>query len=378
VRGRGEGSWSRLADGRWCYRVSVGTTDGKRKRLRFTAKTKSEAGDAAAEYIRDVRLGLDPGGGRQRLEVYLDAWLANIIRNPGTLYAYERAVRKHIIPRIGAVTLQGLTPAHVRKLQRDMLKDGYSAHRSNYARMILAAAMHDAERDGSVQRNVVTLVPPLSYSKKDKQPLTADQALRFIEHVADTRYGPLYAVAMGTGMRQGELLGLIETDIVERDGVQWIDVRRQLTRYAGRGPELRDLKTGDKARRALPLAPFALVALERQRERQGFERIMAGNSWDYGLPPFVFRDAHGRPLRAGEVREDIHVQVAASGLPPGTTFHDLRHSCATLLLKLGVDVRIVQVILGHTSIATTQIYASVLPELLTDAMGRLDGLLGGD
>lgn len=372
TRGRGEGSYSQLSDRRWVYQLSVGIgPDGKRQRPRFYGETKAAALEAAEDYKRRLRDGVPVLGGEQRLGDYLDGWLAGLVRAPATLAAYRTLIDLHIRTQIGRTALSGLTAPSLRRWQRSLLDAGRSPSTANAAHVVLGAAMADAERDGIVPRNPVRLVRRLPVARSERTGLTLAQVNQLFEYAADTRYGPLYVVAVGLGLRQGEILGLQWSDL--EDGT--LHVRRQLSRDYGAGASLAGLKTGDSGRRALPMPRFVVDALERQRERQAFEKVMAGNEWvDVG--DLIFRTPHGRPMQHNTVSKAFNRARADLGLPSTVTFHSLRHSCATLLLASGVDMRTVQIVLGHGSMRTTEIYAHVLPGLMTDAFGRLDGLFG--
>lgn len=127
----------------------------------------------------------------------------------------------------------------------------------------------------------------------------------------------------------------------------------------------------------LPLPAFVADALARERTLQIEDRLRAGRAWLVEAPDLVFRSPHGRPVQPPDVRLALNRIMEEAGLP-AIHFHDLRHSTATLLLTLGVDMRTVQTILGHTSMRTTEVYAHVMPELTREAMARLDGLMRRD
>lgn len=371
ARGRGEGSYSRLADGRWVYQISAGVgPDGKRQRPRFYGDTKEEARDRGEEYRRKLRRGDPVLVDRTRLGDYLTSWLDGLIRPPNTIRVYEVHIRLHLIPRLGHVKLGALRTDDVRQWQRAMLDSGQSAYTTNYARKVLVNALNDAVQDEYIARNVASLVKDVRYVTKRRTPFTPEQAIAFVRHVRAERLGPLYITAIGTALRSGEVRGLLWSDI-EGDVMH---VTRQLTRLPD-GHQLRDLKSGESGQRSLPLPGFVQQALELQRDAQRFDERAAGKRWDTTWDGLVFRTQYGRPVSEQSLRADFAEQLAAADLP-SIRVHDLRHSCATLLLSLGVEMRVVQAILGHSAMKTTEIYAHVLPSLTADAMGRLDGLLG--
>lgn len=370
-RGRGEGTYKQLPDGRWEYRVSLGIgPDGRRQRPRFVAATKADAKALGDEAQRKQRRGGQPLADRARLGDYLEGWLSGLIREPSTVTAYSSRLRLHVIPRLGHVRLGELSPDHLRAWQRDMLKARKSAYIINMSRTILHTALEQAVRDGHLDRNVAALVEPIKYKAEPRVPLNGEQALKLLEQAQGSRYLNLYTVTLGLGMRKGELRGLLRSDV--KEGV--VEVRRQLRVLRGHY-ELVDLKTGVHGQRDLPMPAFVAQAIARELDAQRFERQAAGDVWPSDELDLVFRNALGRPLSNYAIDADFKIQLARAGLPD-IHFHDLRHSCATLLLSLGVPLRIIQAILGHTSIATTEGYTKVMPELIAEALGRLDDVLG--
>lgn len=364
TRGRGEGTFGRTPDGGWWYRVSLGVgPDGKRIRRRVYGRTKADALDAAARLRRSGGVSTS----RDRLGDYLDHWLDGLILAPGSVSKYRDTVRTHIAPALGRSRLSDLHPEHVRQWQRDMVADGKSPSTANYARVVLRIALAQAVRDELIERNVVELVRPLKVERRARSPLTGPESVRFIEAVGDSRLGPLFTTAIGLGLRFGELRGLYWSDV--EDGV--VHVQRQIPTGS---LDVRPLKTGQSGRRLITLPGFVSDAISRERTMQLEERLRAGRRWGDG-PDLIFRTPYGRALHPPTVRLALADALDEARLP-SIHFHDLRHSTATLLLTLGVDMRTVQTILGHSAMRTTEAYAHVMPELTADAMARLDALLG--
>lgn len=306
---------------------------------------------------------------RDRLGAYLERWLDGLIRAPLTMTNYRGTIGSHVTPAIGHVRLAELRPEHIRQWQRDMIAEGKSPDTANRARQVLRAALADAVRDEIIERNVVSLVRPLKVERRRRSPLSAPEALRFLEVVTETRLGPFFITALGLGLRFGELRGLFWSDI--DDGV--IHVSRQIPTSGPR--ELRPLKTGASGRRSLPLPAFVHDAIAHERTMQLEERLRATH-WREE-PDLIFRSPNGRSLDPDNVRSAFAAALSEAGLP-SVHFHDLRHSTATLLLSLGVDMRTVQTILGHSAMKTTEAYTHVMPELTADAMARLDRLMRGN
>ena len=173
-------------------------------------------------------------------------------------------------------------------------------------------------------------------------------------------------------MRQGELLGLKWQDVDLEMGV--VRVRRALQRLRRVGFVEVEPKSAT-SRRAARLVPLAVTALRRHRARQLEERLQAGTAWEDR--DLVFCTEHGRPLTHTTVLRAFWRLLDEAQLPR-IRFHDLRHSTATLLLAQGTHPKIVQELLGHSSISLTlDTYSHVLPHLQLEATARLQQLLEG-
>jgi integrase len=251
-----------------------------------------------------------------------------------------------------------LTPAQVQTLYRAKLDEGLAPKSVKHIHTTLHRAFKQAVRWGLVPRNVAAAVDPPRVRTPEMRPLSPIQARQLLQAARSDRLETLYVLAVTTGMRQGELLALGWEDVDSEEGV--VRVRRTLTLAKG-GPRLTEPKT-PRSRRQIRLTTGAVDTLERHRERQEAERAAAGDMWnELGL---VFCTRRGTPIR----RDNLHAKhwkplLRRAGLPD-IRFHDLRHSCATLLLTKGVHPKIVSEQLGHSSIAITlDTYSHVIPGL---------------
>jgi integrase len=209
-----------------------------------------------------------------------------------------------------------------------------------------------------VTRNVATLVEPPRTVRKPAQPLTRDD-----------RLGSLFHVAIASGLRQGELLGLRWEDV--DFGAGTVTVRRALQRIDKR-PVFVEPKT-DRSRRTVNLPASAVAALKIQKDRQTFARQAAGEHWQE--QDLVFASTIGTPLDAPNVTHRLQALLKEAGLPR-QRFHDLRHCCASLMLANGEHPRVVMETLGHSQISLTMnTYSHVMPAMQRDAADRLDALL---
>lgn len=216
---------------------------------------------------------------------------------------------------------------------------------------------------------MATLVDPPRSVHKKVNPLSANQARAFIKATHDDRLGPLFTVAILTGLRQGELFGLRWQDVDFAGGT--LSVRHAMQRVGGK-PTFVEPKS-ERSRRTLTLPAMAAIALKRQRIRQIEDKLVAGDRWQEAN--LVFTSTVGTPLEPSNVTARLHKLLAATGLPR-QRFHDLRHCCASLLLAQHVSPRVVMDVLGHSQIALTMnTYSHVMPAMLQDAADALDILM---
>jgi integrase len=367
-RGHHEGTIRQRTDGRWEARVSL--PDGKRKSL--FAPTRKEAQDKLRTALRDVDKGLDLRVDRTTVGQFLDRWLSDVVkpsRAPKTYTSYEQTVRLYLNPGIGHYKLTQLTPQHVQKLMNDKAKAGLSPRTVQLMRATLRRALGYAVKWSYVERNVATLVDPPRMERKPVQPLGPEQVRHLLDFTKDDRLGPLFHVAIASGLRQGELLALCWDDVDFT--AQTVTVRRALQRVNGT-PTFIAPKT-DQSRRVVSLPASAVAVLRLQRDRQAFARRALGDEWHAGN--LVFTSTTGTPLEPSNVTHRLQRLLAEAGLPR-QRFHDLRHCCASLMLANGEHPRVVMETLGHSQISVTlNTYSHVMPRALRDAADRLDALL---
>jgi integrase len=376
-RSQGTGSIYLRPDGRWCGIIDLGWSNGKRRRRFVYGKSESEVVGKLQEVQRQILTGEPVLTGRETLEEYLECWLLDTLPGtvkPSTERSYGAVVRQHIIPELGRIQLRKLQPAHVRRLLRqkatqprrdtkyaDKRGEPLSPRMVQYIHAVLRRALEQARMDELVTRNVAALVKPPKLPRYEWQYLTPQQARQLLDAVREDRLYAIYAVAVAIGLRRGEVLGLRWQDVDLDEGTLY--VRRSLQRLNGQ-LVLGDTKT-DKSYRRVPLPRVCIASLREHRERQEKERAEA-LVWldEWGL---VFTTKHGTPIEPRNLLRHFQVQCEKLGLPK-LRFHDLRHTCASLLLAQGVDLPIVKETLGHAAIATTMIQRK--------AADRMDDLLG--
>lgn len=369
-RANSEGSvYQRKKDGRWVAALSL--PDGTRRA--FYAKTRAEALERRDAARRQLDEGLPLGDDRLTVATFFPQWLeaAAPEYRESTVLRYEAIVARHIVPALGRRRLGSLTPMDLERLYAGKLRAGLAPRTVGNIHRVIRRALGYAAQRGMVRRNVAAVVSPPSPGHTEMRVLTAGQAQRLLEAARGDRLEALYVLALYTGMRQGELLGLRWNDIALDAGAIQVTRSLQISRD---GYRLGDPKT-ESSRRHLPLVPAAVDALRAHRVRQHTERLGRGAAWeDHGL---VFANALGRPVTPSSLRgRSFRPLLDAAGLPP-VRFHDLRHTAATLLLLQGVHAKVVSEMLGHATITITlDTYSHVLPSMKQEAADALARLLG--
>lgn len=371
-RGNGEGAiYQRDSDGKWCASVDLGLVNGKRKRKVIYGKTRKEVADKLKALHRDQAAGINLTPQQQTVKQFLETWLEETVKRQVRVRTYDKYVQDvthHLVPALGQLQLTRLTPDHVQKLLNHLSDNGLSHNSVRNVRAALRCALNQALRYGYVMRNVAVLVDIPGKVTFKPQPLTYEQAQLLLATVKGDRLAALYRIALGLGPRKGEILGLRWED-VDLVGAT-IRISGSLQRQNG---HLERSATKTEASVRTIALPLRLVnALKRHRERQETERKAAANWTESGM---VFTSRIGTPLSPESLTEHFKALLEKAGLPKTVRFHDLRHTCATLMIKQGVHPRVVMEILGHSQISTTMnTYGHVLPEVQREAVNVLDEL----
>lgn len=253
---------------------------------------------------------------------------------------------------------------------RDRLDVGLSASTVHEMHDILRRGLTQAAKWHLVSRNVADAVKPPRPAPKEIRALSADEARRMLESAVGNRLEALYVLAVHTGMRQGELLALRWQDVDMENAA--VSIKRSLTRSGGR-VVFGEPKT-KKSRRSIRLTRKAVVALRSDLERQLRDMKILGDRYqDQGL---VFTTDTGAPINPSNLRQRSFASLLMQAGLPHMRFHDLRHTCATLLLSRGVHPKFVQELLGHATIAMTlDTYSHFLPSMGDQTVKAMEAAL---
>ena len=365
------GSVGQLPDGRWQGRYSVQDTEGRRA---VYGRTKREAEDRLIDALRDRNhgaLAVTRGRG-PTLTAHCEGWLAgaSLRLRPRTLERYAQLLATHVLPALGPVPIAKLEIDHVNRLLAAKRAAGLAPATVAGVRTVLRAALAAAVRTGRLQRNVAALADAPRLPDSQRPVLTQAQAGRLLAAAESDSEGPLWTLAVTTGMRLSELLGLRWSDVDAQQRV--VRVERSLQRVGGAWL-LPEPKTR-RARRTVPLAPLALAALDRQRARQAGCRLLAGPQWRNTWGDLVFTGAHGEPRFGPAIARHLRRQSAALGLP-NVGMHGLRRTAASLLADSGVPIQTVGDYLGDGVVTTLKHYVRAVPGSRRHAADALDVIL---
>ena len=357
---KGEGSVYRRKDGR-----VVGEyldANGRKRYITSKTKTKTEMKGALRKLLEDRDKGIAYDSENLTVGGYLDRWLDGVkgsVRDR-TWQRNEEVVRLHLKPTIGGVKLDKLNALQVQSMYRKKLASGLSARSVEIIHTTLHKSLKQAVRWQLIPRNVAEAVTPPRSAKKEIKPLTRGQIKALLDVARSDKLYTFYALAVTTGMRNGELLGLQWRD-VDLDGGT-LQVRRTVFNGHVNAPK------NASGSRTIRLSKLAIRALKQHRANAAKERI---SEW-------VFSTRAGTPISVHNVHNrSWRPLLKKAGLPETTRMHDLRHSCISLLLAQGIPVKVVSEMAGHADVSITlSIYGHVLPDMQSTAADGIDEALG--
>lgn len=367
-RGNAEGSIYKRSDGRWAAAVSI-PGGGRRT---FYGRTRSDVQNKLTAARRAISDGAPLSPDRLTFTALATRWLNEVAAGnvrPKTFLFYQSILQLHVMPAIGTRPLSRVTPLDLQGLYTTKLKEGLSPQTVVHIHRVTHKVLQDALRWGLIARNICDVVRPPRVPHQEMRVLTAQEAKALLAHVENDPLEALYAIALTTGLRQGELLGLKWQDFSSDAGR--ISIQRTV-RYIPRQGSVEGEPKSQRSRRSVMLAPLAIAALKRHRARQAKQRLSAVMWEDNDL---IFANDVGRHIDASNLRRSFRLMLERAGLPT-IRFHDLRHTAATLLLMQGVHVKVVSEMLGHSTVSLTlDVYSHVLPSLQAEAAAKMEALL---
>ncbi len=367
-RGSGEGTVYKRADGLWAAQLRLPT--GERRTLYASKKSDVQA------KLQALRRGADDGllpsrESRIRFDQFVDRWL-DAIRSSvreSTHVSYELNARR-LKRFLGRAQLSAITPLMIQAAYAKLSTEGLSTRSVLQIHATLHRALEQAVKWGMLARNPSSAVERPRPKRAEMATLTLEELLRLFEAARGGRMYGMFVLLGTTGMRVGEALGL-KWDDVDLVGRRLV-IRRAQQRHTGRGLVMVEPKTA-RSRRTVHLTALAVEALEEHREYTKLVRAAAGDRWrESGL---VFTSTVGYGMDAGVVNDNLN-RLLAKAEVPRIRVHDLRHTVATILLQGGAHPKLVQELLGHSTITLTlDTYSHVTPAMHHDLTRRLDEAL---
>jgi integrase len=347
VRGKGEGSIYRRADGYWVGQVEAGNyPNGRRRRARVVRRRRADVLAEMDRLRRVAQAGIDSGRHRT-VERFVGWWIDEVKAGtiaPKTLRSYRATANLWINPHIGKVRLAKLRVTHVQTMVNDLRRQGLSPRVVNQTLKLVRQALRYAVGTRMIDHNPAEHVKSVPVTNGADVAMTADEAKAVLAVANDDTLAALWWLAIKYGLRIGELLDLRWADVDNDE----LHVRRSKT-AAGT--------------RTLPLIPEAKRVLQNHRRSQAV----------HSIDGYVFCRADGRPIDERRIGERWAELLTDAGVEH-RRFHATRHTAATLLLEAGVPLEVVSAILGHANLAiTADTYAKVRGDLKRRGLAKLDG-----
>ncbi|SDY56923.1 site-specific integrase [Thermoactinomyces sp. DSM 45892] len=365
---------------KWCYVIDVGRDPQTGKRKQKWSKgfpTKREAERELNKTINEIENGTFVESNKMTLGEYLEIWLQDYAKNavkPTTLESYSYLIKTHIVPFLGPLSLDKLQAIHVQRFYNKMLEEGrikseggLSSGTVRRLHGLLNTALNQAVKWRLVNLNVVTLVESPKHRKKEISPLNLEEVKRFLFYAKNDRYYITFLLAITTGLRRGEILGLRWKDVDMNTCTA--SIRKNLV-LVSHTPVLQEPKTR-RSVRSVTLPPIVIQALKNHKQVQDQEKT----NELYQCYDLITATCFGSPLNPLHLRKRFKKILTKANLPD-IRFHDLRHTHATLMLQQGEHPKVVSERLGHSNInITLDTYSHVLPNMQQEAVERFEKML---
>lgn len=392
-RGQGEGTISKRSDGTWWARITVGRTpEGKQKRKAFYGKTRKEVQEKLTAALNDINNHVYIEPSKMTIEQWIEIWLNDYKKNslkPTTYINYQRFYKNYISPIIGKYQLKDLRNVHIQQIINTMVDRGLRSSTIEFLYIIISSALKQAVKNNMIGKNVAENVILPKCIRAEKRALTPEEQDKFIEVAKSDCHGEFYILALATGMRHGELLALTWDDIDFNNAVLSINK----TLYMNKDMDSENVKwkfevgtpKTESSKRIIPLLPSIVTMLKDLKKKQElikgetdatrYSKAYKGSlQRRYVDNNLVFCTFEGKPLRQSDMRQRFVKLLGEAGIvETGLNIHSLRHTFATRGLENGIELKVMQELLGHSSIKmTADLYTHVLPSKKKNSILKLE------
>lgn len=356
----------------WEARYTTGYDPGTGKQIQrsISGKTQKEVAKKLKEATAAIDADTYTAPSKMTIGEWLDIWTAEYLGGvkPRTVDLYKGVVKSRLKPGIGALRLEVLTPHAVQSYYNGLSKEGLAPKTVKNIHGILHKALQQAVSNSYIRTNPADSCILPRAVRKELKPMDEDMITAFLKIVKGHQYEELFKVTLFTGMREGEVLGLMWDCVDLTKGTVTIDKQLQMIR--GSKGQYQIVPTKNSKGRTISIAPFVVDTLRRVKHQQLENRLRYGESWeDSG---FVFTNELGYHLSASTVYKSFKKVMQDIGSPE-TRFHDLRHSYAVASIRSGDDIKTVQENLGHATAAfTLDVYGHVTEKMKKDSAARME------
>ena len=375
-KANGSGTIRKRADGRWEGKYTLGydPKTGKLIRKSVYGKTQKEVRLALSKIVSEMDSGTYAEPSKMKVSQWLDEWLASYTMNikPATRSAYEEHIRVHIKPSLGDIPLKQLSNRDIQQLYTNLLKERELSPKTvRNIHGVLHRTLEQAKLLGYIRVNPADAAVTPRVEKKQVETLDAEDIGKFLAAIRGTKYEYPLFVAVFTGLRQGELLGLTWDCVDFEHGMLLIN--KQHNRVKG-DTEFRFASLKNDKARVLTVADEVIDVLKLQKQRQESWAAALGNGWE-NPDNLVFTTEFGRYINNKILYQNFK-RIAKNWGKPGLRFHDLRHTYAVNSLRAGDDIKTVQENLGHaTASFTLSTYAHATPGMKRESAKRMTAFI---
>jgi len=361
----------------WEARVTIGYDPGTGKQLQrsITGKTQREVSQKLRELTTEIDRGTYLEPSKLTLKQWLSTWSQDYLNSvkESTVFLYKENIRLYINPALGAVKLEALTTPMIQHFYNQLTggngdRKALSAKTVKNIHGVLHKALQQAVSIGYLRFNPSDACVLPRAGKAAITPLEGDQIPAFMEEIKGHKHQVLYTVALFTGMREGEILGLMWDCIDFEHNTILVD--KQLRRSQEKGGGYYFSPPKNNKSRTITVAPSVMKLLRLHKREQAAQRLAVGPGWID--PSLVFTNEIGDRLSYRTVYDCFKRIVAKIGAP-NVRFHDLRHTYAVMSLESGDDVKTVQENLGHHSASfTLDVYGHVTERMRKQSAERME------